>query len=586
LALTFTNKAAAEMRNRVESLVPTELNRVRLTTFHSYAAELLQQHGSHLGLRPDFQILSNDIDREALLNDVLGWLRKDLTHSLPESFNADSLLPVVNQLQEQCISNEEMEKYLLGQSNVINAAPLFRVYIAYKDALISTNTLDFPSLIAESIELLNIHKFLAKNIRKVYKYILIDEFQDTNLSQYKFITLITNPDPTTLFVVADDDQMIYQWNGASHERLISLKSEFKMSQLQLPENYRCPSLVTKLANSLIENNSDRYFVKNQLLAINNNNNIVRLFRFDTLYNEAEWIANDIKNTELQDRAGCAVLARTKRLLDIIGHKLDDVGVPVYYAVRKDEFKSAPLRMLHAILRLVNLPSDKRSLLRLSKAFHELEGINIEPASVLARTSADNNNMLYSWLSEVLLNKNLSIKSRQLLSFDIKPLLNSLNYRDFANKLFDWAETFQNKSQGDELDFNEFEQERNTWKILQNEILKKFEGEQIGLHQLLHELDLTSKTPPKPPEAVPCFTIHASKGMEFRHVYLMGLVEDQLPIWAAVKKGDNSLEMQEERRNCFVAITRVQDRLTLSFSKNVFGWPKQPSRFLTEMGFKL
>lgn len=119
-----------------------------------------------------------------------------------------------------------------------------------------------------------------------------------------------------------------------------------------------------------------------------------------------------------------------------------------------------------------------------------------------------------------------------------------------------------------------------------EITKKFEGEEVSLHQLLHELDLTSKTPPKPAEAVPCFTIHASKGMEFGHVYLMGLVEDRLPSWAAVKKGDNSLEMQEERRNCFVAMTRTKKSLTLTFSAKVFGWPKQPSRFLGEMGIKL
>jgi DNA helicase-2/ATP-dependent DNA helicase PcrA len=166
------------------------------------------------------------------------------------------------------------------------------------------------------------------------------------------------------------------------------------------------------------------------------------------------------------------------------------------------------------------------------------------------------------------------------------LLTSLNYRDFADKLLKWAEACQQTTRPDENAFNEFEEEREVWKILLAEITKKFEGEDVSLHQLLHELDLTSKTPPKLPEAVPCFTIHASKGMEFGHVYLMGLVEDQLPSWAAVKKGDNSLEMQEERRNCFVAITRAQESLTLTFSAQVLGWSKQPSRFLGEMGIEL
>jgi DNA helicase-2/ATP-dependent DNA helicase PcrA len=150
----------------------------------------------------------------------------------------------------------------------------------------------------------------------------------------------------------------------------------------------------------------------------------------------------------------------------------------------------------------------------------------------------------------------------------------------------WAEACQEKSYPDEDAFNEFEEEREVWNILLAEITKKFEGEDVSLHQFLHELDLTSKIPPRPPEAIPCFTIHASKGMEFGHVYLMGMVEDQLPSWAAVKKGENSYEMQEERRNCFVAITRAQESLTLTFSKQVFGRPKQPSRFLIEMGIEL
>lgn len=149
-----------------------------------------------------------------------------------------------------------------------------------------------------------------------------------------------------------------------------------------------------------------------------------------------------------------------------------------------------------------------------------------------------------------------------------------------------AEACQIDSRPDGNAFSEFEEEREVWGILSAEISKKFEGEDVSLHQLLHELDLTSKTPPKPPEAIPCFTIHASKGMEFGHVYLMGLVEDQLPSWAAVKKGDSSLEMQEERRNCIVAITRAQESLTMTYSSEVFGWSKSPSRFLSEMGIEL
>lgn len=587
LALTFTNKAAAEMRSRVEELIPGELGRVRLTTFHSYAAELLQQHGNHLSLRPDFQILSNDADREALLDEVLVRIRKDLAYSLPSHFKAAQLLPAVTRLLEQCVPVDQAE-VRLQQTNVENAIPLARVYDAYREALRQTNSLDFPSLIAESLDLLTQYPFLAKHIRKVYKHILLDEFQDTNQTQYRILSLIVQPDPTTLFVVADDDQIIYQWNGASPKRIQALRDDFGVSELQLPENYRCPPLVIELANALIEKNLNRSAGKKPLKAVKQGegSDVMRVFHFNTVDEEARWIAQDISQRIPDERKNCAVLARTKKFLDLAGRKLEEAGVPVYYAARKDEFKSAPLRMLHAILRLVNATEDMQALARLSKAFYELEGISIELAPVLSRASADGKDLLRSWLDEAKRRDALEVRTQQLLDTGIRPLLNSLNYRDFAEKLLKWAEACQQTLQPDENAFNEFEEEREVWKILLTEITKKFEGEDVSLHQLLHELDLTSKTPPKPTEAVPCFTIHASKGMEFGHVYLMGLVEDQLPSWAAVKKGDKSLEMQEERRNCFVAITRAQESLTITFSSEVFGWAKQPSRFLGEMGIEL
>jgi DNA helicase II / ATP-dependent DNA helicase PcrA len=587
LALTFTNKAAAEMRGRVEELIPGELGRVRLTTFHSYAAELLQQHGNHLSFRPDFQILSNDADREALLDTVLGQIRKDLTYSLPGHFKAAQLLPAVTRLLEQCVPADRAE-ILLQQANVENAIPLARVYAAYREELRKTNALDFPSLIAELLDLLTKYPFLVKHIRKVYKHILVDEFQDTNHSQYQILSLIAQPDPSTLFVVADDDQIIYQWNGASPKRIQALRTDFGVSELQLPENYRCPPLVIEMANALIEKNLNRSAGKRPLRAVKEgeSGNVVRVFSFNTVDEEARWIAQDISQRNPEERKNCAVLARTKKLLGLAGRELEDTGIAVYYAARKDEFKSAPLRMLHAILRLVNSNEDKQSLARLSKAFYELEGISIELAPVLSRASADGKDLLRSWLDEVKHRDAAEERTRQLLETDIKPLVNSLNYRDFADKLLEWAEACQKMSRPDENGFNEFDEERKVWRLLLAEIIKKFEGEDVSLHQLLHELDLTSKTPPKLPDAVPCFTIHASKGMEFGHVYLMGLVEDQLPSWAAVKKGDNSLEMQEERRNCFVAITRAQETLTMTFSAQVFGWTKQPSRFLGEMGVEL
>lgn len=586
LALTFTNKAAGEMRTRVEKLVPKEFARVRLTTFHSYAAELLQQHGSHLNLRPNFQILSNNVDREAILDDVLEGLRKDLSYPLPEHFKASSLLPVITRFLEACILSSEAEG-LFQKYKMENAIPLARVYISYRKKLVDTNFLDFPSLIAETLELFAKHPFLAKHIRKVFKHVLVDEFQDTNESQYKMLSHIATPDTSTLFVVADDDQIIYQWNGASHKRLLELRKDFYVSELQLPENYRCPPSVIALANALIEKNQDRSANKKPLTAFKQteSGDVISMKHFSTLDEEAEWIANDISQRNTQERSKCAVLARTNKLIEYVGKKLQESGVSVYFANRKDEFQSAPLRMLHSILRLANSKEDKHSLTRLTKAFYELEGVQVDLPTVLARASTDGKDLLRAWLEEVKLRNHIADSTRCLLEKDIKPLLDTLQYRGFADTLFAWAEAFQNTSQPDEKVFNEFEEERCFWIAFLNDTAKKFAGEAVSLYQLLHELDLTSKASPQPEGAIPCFTVHASKGMEFGNVYLTGLVEDQLPSWAAVKKGDDSPEMQEERRNCFVAITRAQDSLTMTYSTQVFDWNKKPSRFLAEMGFR-
>ncbi|MDW7670357.1 MAG: ATP-dependent helicase [Bacillota bacterium] len=586
LALTFTNKAAAEMRNRVEELIPDELHRIRLTTFHSFAAELLQQHGSKLRFKPDFQIISNDIDRVSFLDEVINNLRRKQTVEIPDHFTGSQILPAITRLLDRCIPIDEAENTLKSQKIDYSSA-LARVYKDYRMALCDNNVLDFPSLIAEALDLLKNNPFIVKHIRKVYKHILVDEFQDTNLSQYQLLSLIINPDPTTLFIVADDDQIIYQWNGASPKRIQALRDDYNVSEIQLPENYRCPPQVVQLANSLIEKNLNRSVGKKPLKAYKKGTvgDVIRVKHFEKLEDEVDWIARDIGSKPPIERNKCAVLARTKKLLDIVGDKLIQYGVPVYFAAKKNEFTSAPMRMLHSILRIVNTSDDRQSLARLSKAFYEIEGINIDVSYIVSKSAADGNNIFRTWLEEVKCRDTLSSDSRQLLEVGIKPLLNSLNYRSFSDQLFSWAKIFVNDQRQEDTPFNEYEEELEVWMQLVHDITKKFEGEEVSLHKFLHELDLTSKTPPRHPDSIPCFTIHASKGMEFGHVYLLGLVEDQLPSWAAVKKGDSSFEMQEERRNCFVAITRAQESLTLTYSEQVFGWYKKPSRFLSEMGIE-
>ncbi|MDR0621176.1 MAG: ATP-dependent helicase [Deltaproteobacteria bacterium] len=584
LALTITNKAAAEIRAGLEELVPNGLERVCLTTFHSYLAEVLRKHGHHVGINPNFQILYNDADREALLKKVIGQLRNDVIDPVPPYFEAHRVLPIITRLQHNDVP--PVTSFILRNlANNDQSRYYSRIYIAYSHALRQINAVDYPSLPNDFFLLIYNVPVLVTHIRKVYKHILVDEFQDTNLLQYNILKCMVEPDPSTLFVVADGDQIIYQWNGASPERINDLKNDFDVSEIQLPENYRCPREVIKLANSLIVNNPGRSAMKMLSKAVKSDviPDPVRLKSFSTLDLECKWIVSDIKNRNTIEWSNCVVLARTRKLVDRIYDKFVQFKMPVYKYYLKDEFVSAPFKMLNSVLRLIITKEDTKWLTNLSEAFFELEGVKVDLSNVSSKAFTNDNDLLRAWLSEILSFDEISEDMRSLLSVETMSLIKSADYKSFSKKFISWAKNYYSKENLNIDIFNEFDDERQIWEDPVRDIDGKFRPDIVSLNQFLHELDLSSKSPPKQPNAVSCFTIHSSKGMEFKHVYLMGLVEEQLPNWWAVKKPKDSEEVQEERRNCFVAITRTQESLTLTYSDTIDNRPKLPSRFLKEMG---
>lgn len=581
LALTFTNKAAAEMRERLEKLIPNVNERVEVTTFHSLAANILRQHGSHIGLRPDFTILNQEEDQRIILHKALS----SLSHFDTESYPPEKILPAINKLLQHGILIENAKTFLLeiikwGEEP---AEFLSQIYSTYCDESIKSNCLDFGNLIVQAITLLQNKPFIQKSLHRIYYHVCVDEFQDTNQAQYDLLQLLINPERRNLFVVADDDQIIYQWNGASPKRLTVLQESYKPNIIQLPKNYRCPSEIIDLANKLISYNPDRFSAKQQLEASKPaiDSYPICVKEFPTFEEEAEWIAHDIE--ERSDRSGCAVLARSKRLLESIVEELTQLSVPAYLHSHKNEFESAPFIWFHAMLRLANTRQDKKQLYRICKAFYQLEGINIESEVVESLATTRDDDYLRAWHTLVTERNEVSEQVKQILGKSVPKLMDKLDFSDLVENAFKWFDTLRNDDNLSQAEgFIDYEEEKKTWQELQNEIERQYGREQVTLHLLLQEMDLRSKNPLPPQGAIPCFTVHTSKGMEFKHVYLAGLVEEQFPSWQAIKKGDESFEMQEERRNCFVAITRTQATLTLTYAKNVFGWNKQPSRFLEEM----
>ena len=340
-----------------------------------------------------------------------------------------------------------------------------------------------------------------------------------------------------------------------------------------------------IANKLIACNFDRTPEKQPLTAHRTElaPEAISLRSFPTSQDEAAWIAADISRRDLSSQSKCVVLARARALLDVAVSALNDAGLPGFLAVKKTEFASASLQWLHSVLRLANAPSSKEHLARVCKSFFYLEGINTNAADIVSAASTVDGNFLRAWVGSVLQRRELTAETRSVLQVLLSKLVERLDFWAFVKASFSWLDHLPQSRPDTDGIFTEYEDEKSTWNGLVFDIIEQFGGQsEVTLHLLLQELDLRSNEPPPPKNGIPCYTIHSSKGLEFDRVYLMGLVEDQLPSWAAIKKGDQSREMQEERRNCFVAITRAQKTLTLTYSVKVRGWNKRPSRFLYEM----
>ncbi len=584
LGVTFTNKAAGEMRQRIDAMLVQARDRVTLTTFHSFAAEILRQHGSHSGLRPDFSILTEQADREEILSDAIKTVITDDSDFAPK---AGQLLPTITRMLDECIPVNEAET-LLGDTP--HAKEIAAVYKAYRDRLIDANQLDFASLLAIAVDLLESKPAISKQIRRVYTHVCVDECQDTNSAQFRLLVQLVPETTPNLFVVADDDQVLYQWNGASPDRLRELRERYVMPVIQLPENYRCPPIVIQLANSLIAFNTDRSADKKPLTAhkpgVGNQGLVAQ--HFNDFSEELTWVANNISEKTPDERAGCVILARRKKLLEEAVQTLTAQSVPAYIAVRKNEFESAPYRFLHAALRLANAPMDKEQLRRMTKAFFDLEGVKIEVQDVIPLASVNQDGYLRAWLQLATQRTEVSHPSNEVLTHTAESLAERMDYWKFIAAAHRWFGEIQKQPTGSasQSAFQDFEDEQEIWTSLRTDIAQHYDVTELSLHNFLQEIDLRAKEKPAPPNAVRCLTIASSKGMEFKHVFLIGLVEDELPGYYARKAGDNSDEMREERRNCFVAITRAEESLTLTFAARYFGYGKAPSRFLQEMGFKL
>lgn len=568
LGLTFTNKAAHEMRRRIETLVPDAAERAEIDTFHGFCAQLLRQHGVHCGIKSSFEIYSRTADRQAVLNDALRG-RLDCSGG-----GDHRLLARIDALKAHLVGPGQASQYLRTHSEVSPEAAerLALAYRLYEEELNRSNALDFNSLLFHAFGLLR-HSALVRHCQTVYRHWLIDEFQDTNDPQYRLLRRMAGDNFRRLFAVADDDQTIYEWNGANVRRIRSLVDDFGCEVVQLTDNFRCPPAVVEAANRLVVYNARRDSAKSPAASAARHSGgrepeiQGRVFSDDK--EEACGIAAEIEALGAGERAETVVLARGRALLKPVGEALATLNVPVVLLGRRDDFASPPMRWLVACLKQVNRPLDRRNLAALTGAFTSFSGVSLDVEEVIARSETDQVTPLASWFDAVrqaASSEQPAVEAVAALASGSAPL---------ADAVAEVMRCFETEDANGDL-----KDDVSAWRRLEREI-RQARGS-VTLDRFLQEMEMRSKEPAPAPGAVSLGTVHGSKGLEFDRVYVIGLAEEVFPSWHSLQSGNDGAAIEEERRSCFVAITRTRRRLILSRAAAYKGWPKRPSRFLGEM----
>jgi DNA helicase-2/ATP-dependent DNA helicase PcrA len=587
LALTFTNKAADEMKARVEVLVPGLEERAFVGTFHSFCMQMLQQHGTHVGIRPDFTIYSLDDDRKELLrvgasvDGLGGGLRRAAAsgQSVDEAFVR--YLPAIDRLKGRLIPPDGCAARF---KDADEGAAIEATYRIYEGELQRANALDFNSLILRAHELITRFPAVAASYRKTYAHWLVDEFQDTNDAQYRFLKALAGEQFRKVFAVADDDQIIYQWNGASFRQIQRFRQDFSPELIQLPTNYRCPPAIVVAANRLVVHNTQRTSSKLPLEAGKTALRLpadehIRVRHYASDAAEATAVAAELRERGQGVWNQTVVLGRTRSLLDGALDALRREGVPAQIAQRRDEFRSAEFQWMHAVLRQSVRPLDRRNFERLVSAFNRLFGLSIEVELVSSEAEGSSRSLLEEWALAVE-NGGGGDRERSLARGALELGREPQRFRTFTEasvSLFKHNDSAEG-SAGNPSDVAE---DGAAWTDLVRGIGHAV-GRDCRIDQFLQELAIRSKEAPPAPNTVTLMTIHGAKGKEFDFVYVVGLAEEVMPSFQSMRAGDASAEMEEERRNCFVAITRAREGLTISWADVYRGYRKKRSRFLDEM----
>lgn len=572
LALTFTTKAGDEMRERVEALVPGLTDRTFIGTFHSFCAQILRQHGSHIGIKPDFGIYDQDDDRRELLREALTVAADKGEDVAPDDVR---WLRAIDQLRSSLVTPEKAAQRFRDPAAGERAA---RVYAIYEAALRTNNSLDFNGMILDACRLAHTVPAVAARTRQSYPYWLIDEFQDTTPAQYRLVRFFAGDDFKNVFAVADDDQIIYQWAGASYRQITQFREHFSPDLIQVVENRRCPPSIVQAANNLIGHNSNRTPGKEPLIAtLPGEGPAILLRTFETESEEANGIANEIAEIAAAERSQVAVLGRTRAVLQPVLDALKTRGVVASIAVRRDRFISPQFTWLQSCLDLSLRPGDRQAFTALATTANRIAGLQLDTALMLAEAASTGTSYLEHWALAAEAAQNEI--ATNLSEIALRLIRSRSSWQRIVTEAIAYLMTTAETPEGVVSDAVE---DKTAWEAAHRAIRAE-KGAAPDLDELLQGMKLRPKEPPPDPTAVRLFTIHAAKGLEFDRVWLIGMAESVLPSWQSLKYDASPSELEEERRNCFVGITRTKKQLVLTRAERYQGYRKAPSRFLEEMG---
>ncbi|CUX46787.1 DNA helicase PcrA [Clostridium sp. C105KSO13] len=583
LAITFTNKAAGEMRERVDQLVGFGSESIWVSTFHSCCVRILRRYIDRLGYENNFTIYDGD-DQKTLMRDVC-----KLTGIDTKVYKERSLLASISSAKDEIISPEEFE---LNAGGDFGKQKIAKVYKEYEKQLRANNALDFDDLLVKTVQLLQTQPDVLEYYQQRFRYIMVDEYQDTNTVQFKLVSLLAGK-YKNLCVVGDDDQSIYKFRGANIKNILNFEKEFQDAKvIKLEQNYRSTGNILNAANAVISNNVGRK--EKALWTENGEGEKIQLKQFDTAYDEAEFIAEDIKKNVREGAAynDNAILYRTNAQSRLFEERFVSSNIPYkivggvnFYARREIKDLLAYLKTIDngrddlAVRRIINVPKRGIGLTTINRVqesaaereigfYDALGGLDLIPN--IARSAAK----LDSFVALIEYFKGMA--QTESLSDLMKEIIEKTGYVEELEA--DDKEDAQARIENiDELISKIAVYEENSQDRDEKPTLSGF-LEEVALVADIDSLDENQ-------DYVVLMTLHSAKGLEFPHVYLAGMEDGLFPSYMTVTSDDPE-EIEEERRLCYVGITRAENELTVSCARKrmVRGEThyNKTSRFLKEI----